>query len=53
MAVIEAAKATGRSRLWSTVGAWNHPSLRVLEKTGFRRDHTDDDGDLVYLIRDL
>jgi RimJ/RimL family protein N-acetyltransferase len=55
VAVIEAAKATGRRRLWSTVGAWNHPSLRVLEKIGFRRDHTetDDNGDLVYLIRDL
>ncbi len=53
VAVIEAAKATGRRRLWSTVGAWNHPSFRVLEKTGFRRDHTDDSGDLVYLIRDL
>jgi len=52
-AIIEAAKATGRQRLWSTVGAWNHPSFRVLEKTGFRRDHTDDSGDVVYLIRDL
>ncbi len=38
-AVLEAAFATGRTRIWSTVGAWNTPpSLRVLEKIGFRRD---------------
>ena len=38
-ALVLAAAATGRHRLWSTVGAWNTPSLRVLEKIGFRRDH--------------
>src|SRR4051794_580687 len=38
-AVLGAATATGRSRLWSTVGAWNTPSLRVLAKLGFERDH--------------
>lgn len=54
-ALVAAAAATGRRRLWSTVGAWNTPSLRVLEKVGFRRDHsiTDDRGDLVYLVCDL
>jgi RimJ/RimL family protein N-acetyltransferase len=54
-ALVRAAAATGRRRLWSTVGAWNTPSLRVLEKVGFRRDHvvTDDRGELVYLVRDL
>ena len=54
-ALVLAAAATGRHRLWSTVGAWNTPSLRVLEKFGFRRDHvvTDDRGELVYLVRDL
>ena len=54
-ALVDAAAATGRRRLWSTVGAWNTPSLRVLEKVGFRRDHqvTDDRGVLVYLVRDL
>jgi len=54
-ALVAAAAATGRRRLWSTVGAWNSPSLRVLEKIGFRRDHTitDDRGEIVYLVRDL
>ena len=54
-ALVAAAAATGRRRLWSTVGAWNTPSLRVLEKIGFHRDHTvaDDRGDIVYLVRDL
>ncbi|WP_089607554.1 GNAT family N-acetyltransferase [Bacillus cereus] len=33
--VLDAAIATGRQRLWSTVGAWNIASLRVLEKIGF------------------
>jgi hypothetical protein len=31
-AVLDAAIASGRKRLWSTVGVWNTPSLRVLEK---------------------
>lgn len=55
-ALVQAAAATGRHRLWSTVGAWNTPSLRVLEKIGFRRDHvvaTDDRGEIVWLVRDL
>jgi RimJ/RimL family protein N-acetyltransferase len=53
-AVLEAAFATGRRRIWSTVGAWNAPSLRVLEKIGFRRDHviSDDRGETVYLVCD-
>jgi RimJ/RimL family protein N-acetyltransferase len=56
-AVLDAAIATGRKRLWSTVGAWNTPSLRVLEKLGFVRDHVSpaDDGgaDVVWLTRSL
>lgn len=54
-ALVAAAAATGRRRIWSTVGAWNRPSLRVLEKVGFRRDHvvTDDRGEIVYLTREL
>ncbi|WP_069173208.1 GNAT family N-acetyltransferase [Streptomyces griseus] len=54
-AVLDAAVATGRRRLWSTVGAWNTPSLRVLEKLGFERDHvsTEDNGEVVWLTRAL
>jgi RimJ/RimL family protein N-acetyltransferase len=54
-ALVLAAAATGRHRLWSTVGTWNAPSLRVLEKVGFRRDHVvaDDQGEIVWLVRDL
>jgi RimJ/RimL family protein N-acetyltransferase len=54
-AVLDAAIATGRKRLWSTVRAWNTPSLRVLEKLGFERDHvsTDDSGEVVWLTRSL
>ena len=55
-AVLDAAIATGRTRLWSTVGSWNTASLRVLEKLGFERDHvtTKDDGsEVVWLTRVL
>ncbi|MFC9670617.1 GNAT family N-acetyltransferase [Streptomyces sp. NPDC056949] len=54
-AVLDAAMTTGRKRLWSTVRPWNTPSLRVLEKLGFERDHvsTDDSGELVWLTRSL
>ena len=54
-ALVAAAAATGRRRLWSTVEAWNTPSLRVLEKIGFHRDHTvaGERGDIVYMVRDL
>jgi RimJ/RimL family protein N-acetyltransferase len=54
-AVLNAAVATGRKRLWSTVRTWNTPSFRVLEKLGFERDHVsaDDRGELVWLTRQL
>lgn len=54
-AVVEAARATGRRRLWSTVRDWNTASFRVLEKLGFRRDHstTDDRGVIVWNVLDL
>ncbi|MFD4770106.1 GNAT family N-acetyltransferase [Streptomyces niveus] len=54
-AVLAAAAATGRERIWSTVRAWNTPSLRVLEKLGFARHHvsTDDRGEVVWLTRPL
>jgi len=53
-AVLAAAFATGRRRIWATVRPWNAPSLRVLDKLGFRRDHleADERGDIVYLVRD-
>jgi len=54
-AVVAAATDTGRSRLWSTVGAWNAPSLRVLEKLGFERDHITEEanGSVVWLTLSL
>ncbi|WP_328761126.1 GNAT family N-acetyltransferase [Streptomyces sp. NBC_00272] len=54
-AVLDAAAATGRKRLWSTVGTWNTASLRVLEKLGFEPDHlsTEDNGEVVWLTRSL
>ncbi|MFC7307083.1 GNAT family N-acetyltransferase [Streptomyces monticola] len=54
-AVLDAAVATGRKRLWSTVGTWNTPSLRVLEKLGFERDHVsmEDNGEVAWLTRSL
>ncbi len=53
-AVMDAAFATGRNRIWSTVGAWNGPSLRVLDKLGFRRDHEAiiDHGRVIWLVQD-
>jgi RimJ/RimL family protein N-acetyltransferase len=54
-AVVTAARETGRSRLWATVGEWNAPSFRVLEKLGFERTHTTegDNGTIVWLSRTL
>ncbi|TFV98783.1 GNAT family N-acetyltransferase [Leifsonia flava] len=54
-AVVDAARATGRRRLWSTVGAWNTPSFRVLQKVGFRRDHVTsaENGEVVWCVLDL
>lgn len=54
-ALVDAAAATGRQRLWSTVRPWNAASLRVLDKLGFLTHHTatDDRGDVVYLVREL
>jgi RimJ/RimL family protein N-acetyltransferase len=52
-AVIEAAFATGRERLWATVGGWNAPSFRVLEKHGFDAHHggTNERGEFVWMVR--
>jgi RimJ/RimL family protein N-acetyltransferase len=52
-AVVEAAFATGRVRIWATVGTWNVPSIRVLEKNGFIAHHTDsgENGAFVWMVR--
>jgi RimJ/RimL family protein N-acetyltransferase len=53
-AVVDAAFTTGRRRVCSTVRVWNAASLRVLDKLGFRADHsiTDERGESVYLVLD-
>ena len=52
-AVVEAAFATGRERLWATVDTWNTPSFRVLEKNGFHADHNGcgERGEFVWMVR--
>ena len=56
-AVLDAAAATGRQRLWSTVGAWNAASLRVLDKLGFEHSHVTHHehgkGTVIWLTRTL
>jgi RimJ/RimL family protein N-acetyltransferase len=54
-AVLAAAAATGRKRLWATVGTWNAPSLRVLDKLGFEQDRvsTEESGEVAWLTRPL
>src|ERR1700722_4105883 len=51
-AVIKAAFATGRKRLWATVGTWNAPSFRVLEKNAFHTHHSDCDerGEFAWMV---
>ena len=54
-AVVDAAIATGRQRLWCTIRVWNAASLRVAAKLGFERDHNSFDarGELVWMTRRL
>ncbi|MER7172078.1 GNAT family N-acetyltransferase [Streptomyces mesophilus] len=55
-AVLAAAAATGRKRLWSTIGTWNTPSLRVIEKLGFERDRVvteEKAGEIAWFVRSL
>ncbi len=55
--VVAEAAATGRSRLWATVREWNAPSIRVLEKVGFRDSGCvtpdPDRGDTIWMTVDL
>lgn len=55
LAVLDAAFATGRRRVWATVRSWNAASFRVLDKLAFTRHHStvDDDGEIVWMLRDL
>jgi RimJ/RimL family protein N-acetyltransferase len=52
-AVIDAAFATGRRRIWATVGTWNAPSFRVLEKNGFHAHQNGygERGEFVWMVR--
>jgi RimJ/RimL family protein N-acetyltransferase len=55
-AVVDAAAATGRRRLWATVRPWNQASLRVLDKIGFAptsRVTHDDLDDVLWRDRPL
>ncbi|MGW5261532.1 GNAT family N-acetyltransferase [Microbispora sp. NPDC004025] len=56
-AVLEAARRTGRRRLWATMREWNAPSFRVLEKLGFHRsDRITEDaerGNTIWMTRVL
>ena len=56
-AVIDAARDTGRTRLWATVREWNRASFRVLEKHGFldsgKRTRDTERGDTVWMTRSL
>ena len=54
-AVVEAAADAGLVRLWATVGAWNTPSLRVLDKLGFTRERVEhlDDRAIIWARLDL
>jgi RimJ/RimL family protein N-acetyltransferase len=53
--VVDAARATGRDRLWATTRPWNVASLRVLAKLSFERHHNtwDERGEVVWCTRAL
>jgi len=55
-AVVTAAQATGRTRLWASVRTWNEASFRVLAKAGFvgtERITRDEFGETVWWTRNL
>ncbi|MBG6216169.1 RimJ/RimL family protein N-acetyltransferase [Arthrobacter sp. CAN_A6] len=55
--VVDAAQATGRSRLWATVREWNVASFKVLAKLDFadsgRRTEDSVHGNTFWMLRDL
>jgi ribosomal-protein-alanine N-acetyltransferase len=56
-AVLVAARATGRRRIWASVREWNLPSLRVLARLGFsdsgRRLIDTERGDTLWMTLEL
>jgi ribosomal-protein-alanine N-acetyltransferase len=56
-AVLDAARATGRSRIWASVREWNAPSKHVLARLGFsdsgRRLIDADRGDTLWMTLEL
>ncbi|WP_236683060.1 GNAT family N-acetyltransferase [Demequina globuliformis] len=56
-AILDAARATGRSKVWASVWDWNARSFRVLAKLGFtdsgQRDLNPDHGCTVWMTCDL
>jgi RimJ/RimL family protein N-acetyltransferase len=56
-AVLVAARATGRSRIWASVREWNAPSLRLLARLGFsdsgRRQIDHQRGDTLWMTLEL
>jgi [ribosomal protein S5]-alanine N-acetyltransferase len=56
-AVLEAARASGRSRVWASVREWNAASFRVLSRLGFadsgRLEPDADHGDTVWMTLEL
>ena len=53
-AVLVAAHATGRPRIWSTIRPTNAPSMRVAAKLGFREHHrtSDEAGEIVWHLHE-
>jgi RimJ/RimL family protein N-acetyltransferase len=57
LAVLDAARATGRTRVWATVREWNAPSVNLLTRLGFtdsgRRSPDADRGEALWMTVEL
>jgi RimJ/RimL family protein N-acetyltransferase len=53
-ALLDAAFATGRRRVWATIGSWNAASIRVAEKLGFylARRTIEGDQEVLWMVCD-